>query len=286
MSLRNGALIAAGLLCLSGLLLRLAGASWGLDVLLLGMLAALTALFLAQRSMHNTLATTRRALTNRLMEIGESQEQVRQSLETLTSLERTTLWYVKDRPGAAGSPSAGTAGSDGPYRRQRLAGRASTPGVSNLGAGTTFGHILSGEAQPVICGVLSDSVRAALHDVAQVREFIPCRALETLESARPVDLIVIDEQEFTRSPWSHATGPSGINAMRDLVDAVREARHGGTQTVVLHGDGVPDMNSKVIRSLPVLTVPLSPEEHAQTSGAPLSPLMYALDDIAARRRSQ
>lgn len=285
MSLQKMAISGSAALCAVGLILRVLGVSFGLELMLLGILGAVLALSLAQRTTQNMLATTRRNLTQRLREHGDVQGAQGEVIDELITLERTTLWYVKNRPGQGASTPEVPAPPRSTFH-SGLAGRSSTPDVTNAAAGITFTSALDPTRRIAVGGVLTQAVREALPEGTAVTQFVPGRALESLEAGERLDLLVIDEAEFSHEPWSRSTGPTGIRMMKDLLSAVRTAREQGVQTVVIPFDTVPDIHSRAFRDARTLELPLAEETTAlQTSGAPITQLLSTLDDLAARRRS-
>lgn len=287
MSLQKMAVSGSAALCAVGLILRAVGVSFGLELMLLGILGAVLALSLAQRTTQNMLATTRRNLTQRLREHGDVQGAQGEALDELTTLQRTTLWYVKNRPGSgSGSGITETPAQPRSTFRSGLAGRSSTPDVTNAAAGISFTSALDPTRRSAVGGVLTQSSLEALPEGTAITQFVPGRALELLEAGERLDLLVIDEAELSREPWSRSTGPAGISMMKDLLSAVHAASEKGVQTVIVPFDSVPDIHSRAFRDARALVLPLSEEATAlQTSGAPITHLLSALDDLAVRRRS-
>ena len=282
MSLQKWTLAGTGLFCVIGLILRALGVSFGLDLMILAVLGGIISLAFAQRNTQYQLATTRRNLTQRLRELGDDSARLHKALDELVPLQRTTLWYVKNRPGS-GIPTTDLGRAHRNGSRSGLAGRSSTPEVMNSTAGVSFARALDPGRSTVVGGLLSPAARDALPASTTVRPFMPARAVESLDVGEPLDLIVIDEAAFSEDPWSLSVGPTGVALMRDLLDAVRLAREQGVQTVLLPFDAVPDIHSTTMRSAPVLQLPLTEDLSAQASGAPLTPVLAALEGIAARR---
>lgn len=284
MSLQKGMLIGAGVLCALGLILRVVGVAFGLDLMILGTFAAVIALSFVLRTTQNQLSTTRRSITQRLRDADQAQVRQQEAIDELATLQRTTLWYVKNRTGA-NVPTTELAGSLRGTPRLGLAGRSSTPDVTNAAAGVSFASALDPERTTTIGGVFSAESREFLPAGTTVKPFIPYRAVESFEAGGPFDLVVIDEAELAHDPWARSVGPAGITMMKDLLEAVHVAREQGVQTVILPFDSVPDIHSTAFRSVPVLRLPLGQDVSSQASGAPLTPVLGALEQLAARRRS-
>ena len=282
MSLQKGTFIGAGALCALGLILRTFGVSSGLDLMILAVLGAVIGLAFTQRTTQNQLSTTRRNLTQRLREVGDAQARREEAVDELVTLQRTTLWYVKNRPGSGG-PTADLTRTHRNSSRSGLAGRSSTPDVTNAEVGMSFAMALDPERKTAIGGVLPDASRTALPDDTTFIPFMPHRAVELLDGGQPLDLIVIDEAAFAHHPWAAGVGPTGTDMMKDLLDAVRIAYGQGIQTFLLPFETVPDIHTTALRRAPVLPLPLTEDAALQTSGAPLASTLRSLKAIAERR---
>lgn len=285
MSLQKVMIFGSAVLVAVGLVLRLIDWVFGFELMLLGVFTAVVAMLMTQRSAQNLLSTTRRSLTQRLRDLDEAQEKHGKALKELAALQRTTLWYAKNRTDTEAAASRVAAPIPQNSHRAGLVGRASTPDVTNAAADVSFASLLDPARGMTIGGVLSDPSRRVLPSGTTVKPFLPGRAVESLAAAGQLDLVVLDEEEFSSAPWSRSFGPAGIGMMKDLLDAIGVAHEKGIPTVVLPFDSVPDIHSAALRNAPVLRLPLPEDAVIQTAGAPLSALLGALDNLAVRRRS-
>lgn len=279
-------LLLAGALSALGALLRLLGIPWGLDVLVVGVLVAVISVSFAQRALQHEFATARRATAQRLAAVVESQDQIRKILEEHGKLQRTTLYYSKN--GAAG-PGRGSAESGlvavDPLR-SGIAGRSSTPEVSNESARHSFATLLNSGGITEITGLLSPEAVAALPGQVSFSPLIPFRATETLEAHDNYSLIVIDEAVFATAPWERSVGPVGIGMMNDLVGALSKAQGDGTQIAILRHRRVPDIHDTALDRLRALRLPISETDAAASAGAPATPVITALAHFAEERESR
>lgn len=287
MSLQKGILVGAGVLCTLGFVLRLVGIEFGLDLMIVGVFGVLVALAFAQRSTQNLLSTTGRNLAQRTREVESSLGGTDEKLDELEALQRTTLWYVKNRPGASATPPPAGSSSPRPRHHPGTAGRSATPDVSNASADLTFASALDPTRDVVIGGILANTAHDELPPGTAFHRFMPHHALESLESVGRIDLIVIDEAELGSEPWSRSVGPTGIPMLRDLLDSIRTAKEEGVQAVILPArkGSVPDIHSSVLDDVGTLRLPLSDDAKAQTSGAPVTSVLDALEKITGQRRS-
>lgn len=290
MSLPKRALILAGALCVLGVVLRVLGVEWGLDVLILSTFVAVLASALMQRSAQHELATFRRNVTSRLHALSEGQGEIRSELTEHGKLQRTTLYYAKN--GSAGlsdlAPALDGQGESGPASAggRGIAGRSSTPEVTNLRARHSYEGFLRGpDRGTAVAGVLSPGALAALPDGVEFQPFFPYRAAEGLQSGPPVDMIVIDQASFHSTPWDRAVGPVGISLMKDLERALRAAVEQDVRIVILRDTSVPDIHTSALDGLPALRLPLSDLDASASSGAPASPVVAALARHLESRRA-
>lgn len=265
-----------------GLILRAMGNGLGLDLMVVAVFVLIVSVAFAQRSTQHALATARRGLTQRMRELGEAQSDQREAMHELTALQRTTLYYAKLRPAGGSQPQeprtarsrAGEAGR---------AGRSSTPDVTNAAADESFASLLDPSRAIVVGGVLSELTRAALPEGTTVKPFVPNRAVESIDAAHRLDLVVLDEAALAEGAWARSAGPAGIPMMRDLLASIDVARDRGVATVVVPSAGVPDIHSDALRGPSVLRLPLAAAAADHAAGAPLSGVLRALDEIAAGR---
>lgn len=285
MSMYKGLVGGAAALCAVGLVLRIAGVPWGTEVMILALFGAVIALVLSQRTTQNLVSTTRRNLTVRLKEIDEAQAREHDAIDELTSLQRTTLWYVKNRPQGAPAPVEAVAGRSRRPHRSGTAGRSSTPEVTNDSADISFTTALDPRRPSIVAGVLASRTREVLPEGTRVEQFLPGRALESLETVERPALIVVDEAAFEESPWDRAVGPTGTATMRDLLAALQGAREAGISAVIVPFRGVPDVHSAVLHSSGAVRLPLPDQLREQASGAPLPAVLTALDALASGGKS-
>lgn len=279
-------LLLAGALCALGVLLRLLGIVWGLDVLMVGVLVAVVSVSFAQRALQHELATARRATAQRLAAVVGSQDELRNMLEEHGKLQRTTLYYSKNGATGTGrqSTESGLVAID--PLRSGIAGRSSTPEVSNGSARHSFATLLTGGDTTQITGLLSPGAVAALPEQVSFSPLIPFRAAETLDSHDSSSLIVVDEAVFATAPWERAVGPVGTGMMNDLVGALSKAQGEGTQIAILRHRRVPDIHDTALDRIRALRLPLSEADAAASAGAPATPVIAALAHYAEERESR
>ncbi|WP_422115717.1 hypothetical protein [Brachybacterium sp. UNK5269] len=287
MSLPKRTLILAGALCAIGVLLRAFGVSWGLDVLVVSVLVAVVSVSFTQRTVQNELATMRKNVTQRLQALSARQETLEQTLKEHGRLQRTTLYYAKNGSSGNGKhtevvPVAAVAMDP---HRSGIAGRSSTPEVSNINAHHTFAGLLDPTAEKVVGGVMTPEAIEALPEGTTYQPLLPFRATELLTVEPVIGLIVVDEASFESAPWDRAVGPVGIGMMKDLDRALRLALEKGAQVVVLRHEGTSDIHSTALNSVRALRLPLSEADLASTAGAPSSPVLSALAAFVDQRRS-
>ena len=289
MSLPKRTLILAGALCVLGVVLRIVGVEWGLDVLVLSILVAVLASALMQRSVQHELATLRRNSTNRLQALAIEQEELRATLAEHGKLQRTTLYYAKNSATSAGSavpPVNAPGGTPAPTRGgQGIAGRSSTPEVTNSRAQHTFAGFLEEPSEGiVVSGVLTPEAIDALPDGVGFRPFLPFRAAESLAVGPSAMLIVIDQAAFRAAPWDRAIGPVGIGMMRDLELALHQSLDQDMQILVLEDRIIPDIHTSALDAIRALHLPLSKDDSSVSAGAPPSSIVSALSAFAEHRR--
>lgn len=276
-------LLLAGAMTAIGLLLRALGQQWGLDVLLVALLLAVLSVALMLRSIQHELSTSRRNTAQRLQSLTAAQTALAETFEEHGKLQRTTLYYAKN--GSSRLVREGTAEPMLPTdpHRTGVAGRSSTPEVSNSRASHSFSTALEATGTPLVTGLLSPAAERSLPDSVTVHPFLPFHARESLEAAADADLVVVDEAVFTTAPWDRAVGPVGISMMKDLVAALAAARVKGMQVVILSHGGLSDINGTALASIRGLRLPAREVDHEAASGAPMSPVMAALSAHAERR---
>lgn len=286
MSLPKRTLILAGALCAIGVLLRAFGVSWGLDVLVVSVLVAVASVSFTQRTVQNELATMRKNFTQRLQALSARQETLEKTLKEHGKLQRTTLYYAKNGSSSSGKHTEGAlaAVAIDPHRNG-IAGRSSTPDVSNSNAHHSFAGLLDPITEKVVGGVMTPQAIEALPEGTTYRPLLPFRAAESLAASPEITLVVIDEATFGSAPWDRAVGPVGISMMKDLDRALRLAQEKGVQVVVLRHEGIPDIHTKTLDSVGALRLPLSDADLASTAGAPSSPVISALASFTDLRRS-
>ena len=279
-------LLLAGALSAIGLLLRLLGISWGLDILVIAVLVAVVSVSFAHRAIQHELSTARRATAQRLAALAESQDDLRKVLEEHGKLQRTTLYYAKNGSTGLGRETTDTAlASTGPVR-SGIAGRSSTPEVSNDNARHSFATVLDGGSTVEVIGLLTPEAEAALPERVGFTPLIPFRAAETVDAHARSSLIVVDEAVFATAPWERAVGPVGIEMMSDLVGALSRAQAEGTQIAILRHRRVPDIHDTALDRLRALRLPVSEADEAASAGAPATPVVAALAHFAEERESR
>ena len=145
MSLPKRTLILAGALCALGLVLRVLGVEWGLDVLVVAtLIAVLSATFMGRAAQYDQ-ATFRKNVLSRLQASSKELEEIRSELAAQGKIQRTTLYYAKNGSTSAGGGSMRVDGNGqviagaGGYA---IAGRSSTPEVTNVRARHSFAGLL------------------------------------------------------------------------------------------------------------------------------------------------
>lgn len=279
-------LLAAGALSAIGVLLRVFGISWGLDVLLIGVLVAVASVSFALRSIQNELATSRRTTAQRLSALSERHDELRDTLEEHEKLQRTTLFYAKNGSAGPGRETADRDSASTTAQPAGLAGRASTPEVTNSGTGLSFAALLMGDSTVVLPGLLSSEAAAALPDSVRFVPLIPFHAAEALVALDSTRLVVLDEAVFSTAPWDRAVGPAGIGMMTDLVTALTRAEADGAQIVILRHRHVPDIHDTALSRLRALRLPPSEADRVPAAGAPATPVIAALARFTEERESR
>lgn len=291
MSFPKRSLILAGALCVLGAVLRVLGVSWGLEVLVLGVFVAVVSMTFIQRAVQREVATLRRNSTRRLQGLATEQAALVASMEEQSKLLRTTLYYAKNGSVSAlgaigGDPAPTSSGLADLTRRQGIAGRSSTPEVTNNRARHSFAAILGDAAEaPTIAGVLTPGAVDSLPAGARFTPFLPFRAAEAVTADGPLDLLIIDESAFRSVPWDRAVGPVGVGMMQDLELALRQAIEQDVQLVILQDDLVPDVHTAALAGLRALRLPMSNADREAAADAPASPVVAALSRFAEDRRA-
>lgn len=279
-------LLLAGVLSAIGLLLRLLGISWGLDILVIAVLVAVVSVSFSQRAIQHELSTARRATAQRLAAAAESQDMLRKILEEHSKLQRTTLYYAKNGSTGTGRGATDSGPSSTGPLRSGIAGRSSTPEVSNDNARHSFATVLGGGSTVEVIGLLAPEAEAALPEQVRFTPLIPFRAAETLDAHDRSSLIVVDEAVFAAAPWERAVGPVGIGMMNDLVSALTRAQAEGTQIAILRHRRVPDIHDTALDRLRALRLPVSETDGAASAGAPATPVIAALAHFVEEREGR
>lgn len=165
------------------------------------------------------------------------------------------------------------------YAGNPAIGRSATPDVSNPFTVETLDSMLAAGRGLKVAGIYSPQL---LPDVEQM-PWTPGNILSALERNRP-EVIVIDEEEFRSSPvWATATGGAGTALMKEILDGIRWARPLQVPIYRLPTTLPPDVHSSMLDLSPATRLPLTTDDLEPAAGAPQTPFLQHLNQLAADR---
>lgn len=255
----------------------------GLTAMLLAVMCALAAIVLRQQAVLRRLAKHERLIAQ------VQKTAANGKTETATygaSILRRVKQLTDDAVAPTGAssakhsePAGGSTGARPSATADHGAGRAATPDVSNPFTEESLHSMLTPSRTLKVGGIFSPrSLPEGEHVV-----WVPGQVSESLERQKP-EVLLIDEQEIKESAlWSSATTGAGTGLMRELLEGIRWAKGRGVPVYLLPSSLAPDVHSTALRSAPVLVLPLDDAAMQASAGAPQTPLLRRLHEIAIER---
>lgn len=263
----------------------------GLTLMLLGVMAGIASITLMQRTLQRRLIKHERLLGTLQKSVTQGTNKVhrtvtagnKQSGKYGSSLMRR-VQDVNDRlkhgspAGTASAPCTTSAGASS-RRPAAFAGRAATPEVTNPFSDETLAAMLTPQRVLRVSGIFD---AAGLPELT-ARQWLPGEVVPELERHRP-DLVLLDEQVLRSSPvWSSATTGVGTALMRELLEGIAWAETHKVPVYLLRSALPPDVHTAALRSSSAVSLPLGAADLEAAAGAPQTPLLIRLQEIAAAR---
>ena len=281
---------AAVLLFALGAVVQIWSPRLGLTLMLLGVLAAFASTALLLRGIQRRLLKHERFLVQLQKSVTTGTKKVERSLaaEAAESTKgRSALLRevrtVQNAREATTTPdhasAAAAAPTSPPPAATPGAGRASTPEVTNPFTDETLHSMLNPRRQLKIAGLYT---AGSLPD-HEPSIWTPGEVVASLERVRP-DLVLIDEQALRDSPiWSSATTAVGTALMQELLAGVAWAQEHRVLVYLLPSSLPPDVHSSALRHSAAVVLPLTAVDLDAAAGAPQTPLLHRLQELAAAR---
>lgn len=204
------------------------------------------------------------------------------ALTRLEWLQRTQHRSLVERLGDVAAPGRAQ-GTAGPTPLPTgLAGRAAagspvgTPREDLLAALPVPG---AASGRPVVAGVVTRPLAAALADVADVVGLNPWLAVRTLDDADPRALVV-EEAALRDGVWHGAETSSGLALLAELEAALAWCAERAVPVLGVPGPGAGGVSTPLIRARYSLTFPT--DDDLRPEGAPAQPLLDVLQAYARR----
>lgn len=205
------------------------------------------------------------------------------ALTRLEWLQRTQHRSLVERVGEVAATGRTARGAGGPTPRPTgLVGRAAagspveTPRAELLVALPVPG---AASGRPVVAGVVTRPLAAALAEVADVVALNPWLVLRTLEEAAPRALVV-EEAALRDGVWHGVETSSGLALLGELEAALAWCAEAAVPVLGVPGPGTGGVSTPLIRARYSLTFPT--DDDLRPEGTPAQPLLEALQGYARR----
>lgn len=280
------AAVAAVLLFALGAVVQIWSPRLGITLMLLGVMAALTAVLFLQRTIQRRLIKHERFLVKLQQSVTSGTKKVERAVATgnakasksTTSLQ-SQLKLLAERPetqtAALSRPPSDTAA---PQVKTDI-GRASTPEVTNPFTEESLHTMLAPGRVQKVAGIFA-AEQLPEHESSA---WIPGDVVPSLNRSTP-DLIVVDEGALRDSAvWGDAVTAVGTALMRELLDGLTWAQEHRVPAYLLPSVLAPDVHSSALRSSSAVMLPLDADGLDASAGAPQTPLFHTLQQLAAAR---
>lgn len=282
---------AAVVLFVVGALAQIWASRLGLTLMLLAVLAALAALMFMLQQLQLRLIKHERFITGLQKSAKQSSNAAtRRHGQLLQEFKHLKAGVERSRKAPVVAPASTAATPTGPAAATPTGpaaakpspggvGRAGTPEVTNPSTDETLASMLSPSRRLVIGGVF----RGAELPEHTAAPWMPGDVLRSLEEKRP-DLILVDEAALAASPiWSSATSAVGTSLMQELVRGVTWAAGRHIPVYLLKARLAPDVHTDALRSTAAVSLPLPEADRDAAAGAPQTPVLSRLEEIARTR---
>lgn len=255
--------------------------SLGATLMNLAILSGLAAVLFMLRGIQARIRKNERYILN----LQKSAQVQRDGLQSVDKWLRTTVPALLE---GNSSPMQQSTGAKKPVEQETNSagsvgiGRSSTPDVANPFTEETLNSMLKPGRELTVAGIFNPS------DIATSQQtlWIPGDVISSLERRRP-DLLVLDELEISQSSkWSVSMTSVGTRLMKELLDALDWATKKRIPVLIMPGAVRPDVHSSTLRTDASVTLPLTAEQLDAAAGAPLTPVLQRLQQIALQREGE